>query len=262
MVSPSKSQVNKAGKVLRRWARGELVGHEHDAALSVLLEHRAAFQSPLTKAAMALRSMVQTEGCRVEVSQRLKRIPTIVDKLRREPTMQLANMQDIGGCRAVLDSVDELRRVQARRSRNRPPLRVSDYIAAPRSSGYRAGHVVVSYDDRPIEVQLRTRVMHEWAIAVERTSGRMGKDLKAGLGPEVVLAFFRVVSEAMATEERGEIVDPSTVERVNAMREAALRYLGGGERPPTGFSTSFSCSITALGTWSTRWSSAATPTRR
>lgn len=86
-------------------------------------------------------------------------------------------------------------------------------------------HVVVSYDDRPIEVQLRTRVMHEWAIAaVERTSGRMGKDLKAGLGPEVVPAFFRVVSEATATEERGEIVDPSTVERVNAMREAALRY--------------------------------------
>jgi len=48
---------------------------------------------------MGLRSVVGTEGCTVEVTQRLKRVPTIVDKLRREPTMQLASMQDIGGCR-------------------------------------------------------------------------------------------------------------------------------------------------------------------
>ncbi len=45
---------------------------------------------------MGLRSMVRTERCQIEVSQRLKRVPTIIDKLLREPTMQLANMQDIG----------------------------------------------------------------------------------------------------------------------------------------------------------------------
>lgn len=119
---------------------------------------------------MGLRSVVKTEQCEVEVSQRLKRIPTIIDKLVREPTMQLANMQDIGGCRAVLNSFDEVRRVQRRLSKNRPPLRVSDYIAEPRASGYRGVHVVVQYDGRPVEVQLRTQAMHEWAITKPRNT--------------------------------------------------------------------------------------------
>lgn len=128
----------------------------HRAALEVLLDYRAAHQYPLQKATMGLRSMVATEGCKVEVSQRLKRVPTILDKLRREPTMQLANMQDIAGCRAVLGSIDEVRRVQRRLAKARPPRRISDYIAEPRASGYRAVHVVVAYDDRCVEVQLRT----------------------------------------------------------------------------------------------------------
>jgi (p)ppGpp synthase/HD superfamily hydrolase len=109
-MTPSKSQVNKAGKALRRWAVGELADEgAYRDALSVLLAFRAAHKDPLTKANMGLRSMVRTEGCRVEVSQRLKRVPTIIDKLTREPTMQLANMQDVGGCRAVLGDVAELR---------------------------------------------------------------------------------------------------------------------------------------------------------
>ncbi len=96
---------------------------------------------------MGLRSVVQTEQCRVEVSQRLKRITTILDKLSREPTMALGNMQDIGGCRAVLNSIDEVRRVEHRlKKKNRPPLGYDDYITKPRASGYRGVHVIVGYD--------------------------------------------------------------------------------------------------------------------
>ena len=140
----SNSQVNKAGRILRRWARGEMVEEtSYRHALEVLLDYRAAHQYPLTKAAMGLRSVVATEGCQAMISQRLKRAPTIIDKLRREPTMQLTTMQDIAGCRAVLTSVEEVRRVQRRLARNRPPRRVSDYIDQPRPSGYRAVHLVV-----------------------------------------------------------------------------------------------------------------------
>lgn len=133
---------------------------------------------------MGLRSVVKTERCsRVDVSQRLKRAPTILDKLEREPTLSLARMQDIGGCRAVLASLDELRRVESRLKKNRPPVGYADYIIKPRSSGYRGVHLIVRYDDyngsqRSIEVQLRTRVMHGWAITVERLSGRIGQNLR------------------------------------------------------------------------------------
>lgn len=228
---PSKSQVNKAGKVLRRWARGELVSSDqHRDAGTVLLEHRAVHRIPLTKATMGLRSVVRTEQCEVEVSQRLKRVPTIIDKLVREPTMQLSSMQDIGGCRAVLNSIDEVRRVQRRLSRNRPPLRVSDYVAAPRASGYRGVHVVVEYDARPVEVQLRTQAMHEWAITVERLGGRLGEDLKSGYGPPQVLQLLEVISEAMAIEEEGGIVGPDTLGRLGEFRRIAAPFLEGGPR--------------------------------
>ena len=85
-----------------------------DAAYEVLLAYRAAHQTPLAKATMGLRSMVNSEGCgsrSLNDSSGLRRSST---SSRREPTMQLGNMQDIGGSRAVLDTIDEWRRVERR----------------------------------------------------------------------------------------------------------------------------------------------------
>lgn len=231
MATPSNSQVNRAGKFLRSWARGELIDESrYESALDVLLALRAAHQYPLIKANNGLRSMVRTEECQVEVTQRLKRVPTIIDKLRREPTMALASMQDIGGCRAVLDSIDEVRRVQRRLSRNRPPVRVTDYITSPRSSGYRGVHVVVQYDERNIEVQLRTRMMHEWAITVEGLSGRLATDLKGGIGPAPVLALLEAISQAMALEEERSAVGPDLQDTIERLRREAVPLLSGGPR--------------------------------
>ena len=148
--------------------------------------------------------------------------------------MALASMQDIGGCRAVLNSIKQVRRVEHRLKRNRTVLGSDDYIKTPRSSGYRGVHVIVAYADRSgavraIEVQLRTQVMHEWAIAVERLSGRLQEDLKSGYGPQEVLSWLNVVSEAMAMDERGEDVPDLLLEEVRNRRQAALPYVG--ERP-------------------------------
>lgn len=192
-----------------------------------MLEFRALHQKPLVSANNGLRSMVRSEGCKVEVSQRLKRAPTIYDKLIREPTLQLANMQDIGGCRAVLSSIDEVRRVEARLKKNRAPRRVNDYITKPRSSGYRGVHVVVDYHGRQIEVQLRTDVMHSWAITVERLSGRLGENLK-GDGLHIVQQLMSVISHAMAVEESGMQVDTSVLDELAALRAAAAPHLERG----------------------------------
>jgi putative GTP pyrophosphokinase len=232
------NQIDKAGRVLRKWMRGgDASPGEIDAAIEILLRFRAVHQYPLGKATMGLRSVVKTERCRrVEVSQRLKRAPTIVDKLEREPTLSLPRMQDIGGCRAVLDSIDELRRVEARLKKNRPPAGYADYIKQPRSSGYRGVHLVVRYDDyqgieRRIEVQLRTLVMHEWAITVERLSGRIGQNLK-GDGKHAVQELLAAISHAMALEEEGMTVDASLLTEMDELRRRAAPYLqmGGGPR--------------------------------
>ncbi len=227
-AGPSKSQANRAGKIIRADLRREVVEPGRlDEAFLVLLAFRAAHQYPLIKATVGLRSIVKTEGCRVEVSQRLKRGPTIVNKISRESTLPLGNMQDIGGCRAVLANVDELRRVERRLKKNRPPLNVYDYIAIPRSSGYRGVHVIVEYDGRKIEVRLRTPAMHEWAIAIERLGGRLQEDLKSGRGPSEVLELMGVISEAMALEERGATVDDALASRIEQLHAKAQPWLGG-----------------------------------
>jgi ppGpp synthetase/RelA/SpoT-type nucleotidyltranferase len=221
----TKTQINKAGKALSKQEKADPVAKQQ--ALTLLLLYRATHQVPLTKATMGLRSRVATAKCaRVEVSQRLKRIPTILDKLNREPTMKLANMQDIGGCRAILADIDEVRRVQ-KRLRQRT-LKLYDYIVAPKDSGYRGIHVIVEYDGRLTEVQLRTRLMHQWAYTVERLSGRLGVDLKAGQGPAPVLSWLRLVSEAMALEEAGHPVDNEGMRHLQALRRKALPYVEGG----------------------------------
>jgi len=207
-----------------------------DQAFEVFYAFRAAHQYPLTKALNGVRSMVTTAGCTAQVSSRLKRAWTILDKLRREPTMQLANMEDIGGVRAIVGNLEELRRAERRIKKIRTPQRIRDYIEEPRMSGYRGVHLTVRYDDRAgneraIEVQLRTPVMHEWAIAVERLSGRMGADLKGGQGPQPVLDLLEAISEATALEERGEPVENDLLERMRQLREVALPLMAGGAQP-------------------------------
>ena len=204
-------------------------------AYQMLVDFRAAHQYPLIKATVGLRSMVSTAGCKVEVTQRLKRIPTILNKLVREPEMELGRMQDIGGCRAVLASISEVwaveRRLQrAMVKRTGRQARTKDYIAKPRASGYRGVHVIVQYDAKNIEVQLRTQVMHQWAIAVEKLSWRVRDDLKSDTGPREVRDWLRAVSEAMAIEETGGTVSQAVLADLNGLRESALAYISGDRR--------------------------------
>lgn len=233
----SKSKVNRAGDSLRNYfgqaPRPELTQELLDElgdALETLFAWRTSHSKPLQTASMGLRSRVTTEGCQVEVSQRLKRVPTIIDKLSRQPKMNLARMADIGGTRAVLNSIDEVRRVERRLCKTRPPKIYHDYIDEPKSSGYRGIHVISEYNDRLIEVQLRTRTMHEWAYMVERVTGQMGIDVKSSKGPQAVQDWFQAVSEALALEERGLTVDERLAERVVNLRAEAQPYLRMGRR--------------------------------
>lgn len=83
-------------------------------------------------------------------------------------------------------------------------VRIKDYISEPKDDGYRAVHVIVKYDDRRIEVQLRTRIQHEWAFTVEGVTSRFGLDVKAGGGPPEVREWFAAVSEAMPEGTSGQ----------------------------------------------------------
>lgn len=231
MPDLSASQVNKAGKRIRRHLRGEPVPLEQlSLAFDILVAFRAEHARPLTGANMGLRSAVQAEGLPIQVSQRLKRVPTMIDKLRRQPTLPLSRMQDVGGCRAVVPNLASLRSVQERLT-NRPTrarslISVDDYVTTPRASGYRGVHVVMNYLGRSVEIQLRTPYMHRWALEVERLTDRYGEDYKAGWDV-TINPYLALVSQAMALEEVGTPVGEGLAHEIDTQRILSIGYLQG-----------------------------------
>ncbi len=230
----SRSSINRAGRELRRWWLTPEGGVTDDVveAFAAMIAFRESFQVPLKKVVMGLRSMVCTEmglerrGQNVPVAQRLKRREQIINKLARLESMQLWTMGDIGGCRAVLESREQVNGVLRRIRKQNWEVhgRIRDRRDEPADSGYRAVHLIVIRDGRMIEIQLRDPREHEWALAVERTGARLGIGLKEGEGPADLREYFRLASLGIYMESLGEHPDPGFVEAFDAARTTAVPY--------------------------------------
>ena len=232
--SISNKQINRAGGLLRDWwvveDGNDFDQAELEAALATVTEYRAGFEYPLNMVTVGIRQFVERESSPpITVAQRLKRVPTILDKLNRQPTMKLTTMGDIGGCRAILRDESEIRRVVGRVTRNwtvpeeRQVRNVVDYIEEPRATGYRAIHILAKRKGRLVEIQLRTTEQHDWATAVDRHSARLrrlhGFNLKDGDAPPELVRYFERAAYAIDLLRRGERVDDAFEEEFASMRE-------------------------------------------
>lgn len=146
-------------------------------------------------------------------SHRLKRMTSIIAKLRHNPGMGLGGLQDIGGARFVFEDIDSLLKAQKIISQasfehfvtDREPY---DYVVKPKASGYRSIHFTYKfvsdnddYDGLRVELQIRTRLQHDWAMAVETAELISKSSLKASLGDENWLSFFKLSSAVFAQKE-------------------------------------------------------------
>ncbi len=146
-------------------------------------------------------------------SQRVKRMTSIIDKLRNNPQMGLGGLQDIGGARFVFDTIEALERCKKTLEDFTPSgftfVRTTDYIETPKQSGYRSIHYVYQYhsedtelDGLKIELQIRTRLEHSWAMAVETASLISRTSLKANIEDGSIWRdFFKCVSAIFAQRE-------------------------------------------------------------
>lgn len=207
----SRGEVNKAGQILA--APEGNTSETQEWANDVLANWRACHGYPINTFQATLRMRLSSIDPEAIVAQRLKRAPSIISKLQRFEKMQLARMQDIGGLRAVVGSMRQLTRLEKtyRMATFAHELISSkDYVNDPKLDGYRSIHLIYRYkninaphyDGLSIELQLRTRLQHAWATAVETMGTFLGQALKSGMGEREWRQFFAVAGAALAITER------------------------------------------------------------
>src|SRR5262249_39768185 len=149
----SRAQVNKAGDILRAYAQSTAAVSieqldEWNWAYDVLANWRACHNYPINTFQATLRSRLKAIDEEATVAQRLKRFPSIVLKLRRFEGMELARMQDIGGLRAILRTIGQVRLVERVYRENKLQhdlVSSKDYITNPKADGYRGIHLIYRY---------------------------------------------------------------------------------------------------------------------
>ena len=202
----SKSEINKAGSII---ADPSSIKEERDNALIILNNWRAAHAYPL----QVMCSNLRLRNPDAIVVQRLKRLDSITGKIERFPKMDLYRMQDLGGCRVIVDTIDQVYEAidKYKNSRIRHILkREYDYIQNPKDSGYRSYHMVYQFQSDKketynknilIEIQFRTKLQHIWATAVEMMGIYTKSQLKASKGDKDILRFFVLISSVLAKIE-------------------------------------------------------------
>ena len=122
-------------------------------------------------------------------------------------------MQDIGGLRAIVSNLSKARSLERNYlDSNFKHLFVGtkDYIANPKTSGYRSIHLVYrysnprtpGYDGILLELQIRSHLQHAWATAVETMGTFLDHSLKSSEGPDDWLRFFADAGAAFARLEK------------------------------------------------------------
>lgn len=223
----SNSQTDKAGVML---AKNNLNKDEINKYIEILSEWRAKHSFPMNVFHRRLKLSSEKLDKNALTAQRLKRTPSIIKKLNRI-TIKLTQMQDIAGCRAVMSNVDlvySLFNNHYKKGDLKHKLsKINDYIMYPKKDGYRSIHLVYKYNsdknkkynNLQIEVQIRSKIQHLWATAVETAGFFTNQALKSNQGKEDWLYFFKLVSSAFAIQENMPLVEGVTKNKYDLYRE-------------------------------------------
>ena len=214
----SKTQIEKAARSIRHGCEGD----DRKEAILKIQNYRETHLYPLMLIKNRLLQATKRVSRKGIVARRLKMLSTIIDKLER-PTLdgtnsnaiQITRMQDIGGCRAIVSNLKQLKalneNLQSSRSVHKI-IRTNDYLI-PKKSGYSGIHLIYScfHDDdnhnewkkTKIEVQLRTELQHAWATSLEIIDTLEGIKLKTSMdGHPEWRRFFEIAGQLVAhTEE-------------------------------------------------------------
>lgn len=200
---PTKSHIDNIGEMLRSLPSNT---DGYDAAISELNQWRESHGPAMDYYFDLCNEITNHLKNDRTVAQRLKRLPTILDKIQRYPDMQLSRMQDIAGVRVIVKDVATVRSIQEKLTAQNLKS-YKDYIAKPKPTGYRSCHLVFKRDGLLVEVQLRTRLQHLWATSVETMDMYLGTSMKTSIASDTYWQqFFALVASAFAYFEDQHIL--------------------------------------------------------
>ncbi|WP_406018444.1 RelA/SpoT domain-containing protein [Succinivibrio sp.] len=207
---PSNKSIQKAGEIIRKTDENSLEYHDAYVRLS---EWRNLHAIPLKSIQISVKKRLNNASFKnYLIGQRLKRMPSIIGKIIRFPDMSASRMQDVGGLRIIVPSIDDVNRVHSiilKNRKNSSILRSNNYILSPKKDGYRSLHQVFRYvspahpelNGYCVEVQIRTKLQHSWATAVETLGMINLASYKTGEGDELSRRFFLLISALFAIKE-------------------------------------------------------------
>jgi ppGpp synthetase/RelA/SpoT-type nucleotidyltranferase len=194
----SNSAINKIGEIVRQGKNADGYA-EAVEVLNVWRESHGRLMDEYYDRCTGL--LKRDEFKNILVAQRLKRLPTILDKLHRLPEMKLSRLQDVAGVRIVVKDIAQLEKVEKILLGWPNFERAKDYTKNPKPDGYRGKHFIYRRDNLRVEIQLRTQIQHVWSTSVETVDTLRGTKIKTGGNKTFWNEFFRLSSIALNIAE-------------------------------------------------------------
>ena len=189
---------------------------EYQRMARLVDETRAAREHSVETARAELQALLQQHGLQADVQGRPKHLYSIWKKMQGKG-LSFERVFDARALRVVVADVAACYAALARVHEAWRPVdgEFDDYIARPKANGYQSLHtVVLGADGRPLEVQIRTRAMHQHA--------------------EHGVAAHWMYKEAGARGYAGVAASGDYEERIAEARKAVLRELLAWERDFSG----------------------------
>ena len=188
MENVSRGEIDRLGRRLRE------SGAIAPAARELYARFRDSYQHALDEVRGKVDDVVrESDIADWHISTRLKRLETLVLKLRRK-SYSLSSFHDIAGCRLVVPTLSDVRSLLEPLHGAMDVTRFRDYHDG-RGDGYRAWHLIIrSSGGQLVELQVRTDLQDEWANTSEKLAFNHDHAIKSGGGPVEIRRPLLVLS--------------------------------------------------------------------
>jgi len=137
----------------------------YDRIAGQIEQTRAQRERVVEQATESLRQLLSDAGVRAEVTGRPKHIASVHQKMAAK-RLSIEQVHDLLALRVIVEQLANCYEALSVVHSSWTPIEseYDDYIARPKPNGYQSLHTVVQDPDgRPIEIQIRTRQMHQSA---------------------------------------------------------------------------------------------------